>query len=131
MAYTLANLQSDIRDYTEVSDTVLTDNILKNIIINSENTIIMARGLAISGLSGNHSWSDMIKDLEHKGFTIVNTNECHATCSDKWMNQIVFEREGIRTPKTVRVTHSEGYEQALDELDSKFPIKSIMFILQK
>jgi len=40
MAYTLANLQSDIRDYTEVSDTVLTDNILKNIIINSENTII-------------------------------------------------------------------------------------------
>jgi len=42
MAYTLANLQSDIRDYTEVSDTVLTDNILKNIIINSENTIIRA-----------------------------------------------------------------------------------------
>ena len=40
MAYTLANLQSDIRDYTEVSDTVLTDNILKNIIINAENTII-------------------------------------------------------------------------------------------
>ena len=90
--------------------------------INSENTIILSRGLAISGLSGNHSWSDMIKDLEHKGFTIVNTNECHATCSDKWMNQIVFEREGIRTPKTVRVTHSEGYEQALDKLDSKFPI---------
>ena len=42
MAYTLANLQSDIRDYTEVSDTVLTDNILKNIIINAENTIIRA-----------------------------------------------------------------------------------------
>ena len=42
MAYTLANLQSDIRDYTEESDTVLTDNILKNIIINSENTIIRA-----------------------------------------------------------------------------------------
>ena len=42
MAYTLANLQSDIRDYTEVSSTVLTDNILKNIIINSENTIIRA-----------------------------------------------------------------------------------------
>ena len=42
MAYTLANLQSDIRSYTEVSDTVLTDNILKNIIINAENTIIRA-----------------------------------------------------------------------------------------
>ena len=32
MAYTLANLQSDIRSYTEVSNTVLTDNILGTII---------------------------------------------------------------------------------------------------
>ena len=32
MAYTLANLQTDIRGYTEVGDTVLTDAVLKNII---------------------------------------------------------------------------------------------------
>ena len=35
MAYTLANLQSDIRGYTEVSDTVLTDAILERIIKNA------------------------------------------------------------------------------------------------
>ena len=29
MAYTLANLRSDIRNYTEVSDTVLNDAILE------------------------------------------------------------------------------------------------------
>ena len=39
MAYTLANLQSDIRNYTEVGDNVFTADILKPIIINAENKI--------------------------------------------------------------------------------------------
>ena len=37
MAYTLANLQSDIRSYTEVDDSVLTDAILNTVIKNAEN----------------------------------------------------------------------------------------------
>ena len=40
MAYTLANLQSDIRNYTEVGSTVLNDAILDTIIKNTENGII-------------------------------------------------------------------------------------------
>ena len=40
MAYTLANLQSDIRSYTEVSDNVLTDSVLDTIIKNAENKIL-------------------------------------------------------------------------------------------
>ena len=39
MAYTLANLQTDIRNYTEVGDNVFTADILKPIIINAENKI--------------------------------------------------------------------------------------------
>ena len=42
MAYTLANLKSDIRNYTEVSDTVLNDSILDTIIKNAENGILRA-----------------------------------------------------------------------------------------
>ena len=42
--------------------------------LNPENTIIMARGLGTPGVSGNKSWYDMIKDFEHRGFTVVNTN---------------------------------------------------------
>jgi hypothetical protein len=42
MTYTLANLQSDIRSYTEVDSTVLTDAVLSTIIKNSENTILRA-----------------------------------------------------------------------------------------
>ena len=40
MAYTLANLQTDIRGYTEVGSTVLTDGILATIIKNAENGIL-------------------------------------------------------------------------------------------
>ena len=42
MAYTLANLRTDIRGYTEVSDTVLTDSVLATIIKNTENQILRA-----------------------------------------------------------------------------------------
>ena len=39
MAYTLSNLQTDIRNYTEVNDTVLTDSIVNTFIVNAENKI--------------------------------------------------------------------------------------------
>ena len=39
MAYTLSNLQTDIRNYTEVSDTILTDAIVNTFIVNAENKI--------------------------------------------------------------------------------------------
>ena len=39
MAYTLDNLRTDIRNYTEVDDTVLSNTILDTIIKNSENRI--------------------------------------------------------------------------------------------
>ncbi len=90
--------------------------------LNAEDTIIMSRGLGTPGVTGNKSWYDMIKDFEYRGFTVINTNECHDICSDKVMNQIVFDRYNFNTPKTVRVYHSEGSDEALKELDTKFPI---------
>ena len=42
MAYSLANLQTDIRNYTEVGSTVLSDTILERIIKNAEHTIFRA-----------------------------------------------------------------------------------------
>ena len=40
--YTLANLQTDIRNYTEVGSTVLSDTILERLIKNAEQTIFRA-----------------------------------------------------------------------------------------
>ena len=42
MAYTLDNLRTEIRNYTEVSDTVLSDSVLANQIKNAENKITRA-----------------------------------------------------------------------------------------
>ena len=42
MAYSLSNLQTDIRNYTEVGSTVLSDTILERIIKNAEHTIFRA-----------------------------------------------------------------------------------------
>ena len=39
MAYTLTNLQDDIRNYTEVDDGVLSTGVLATIIKNAENRI--------------------------------------------------------------------------------------------
>ena len=39
MAYTLANLRTDIRNYTEVDSTVFTDSILDTFVRNAENKI--------------------------------------------------------------------------------------------
>ena len=39
MAYTLANLQDDIRNYTEVDSDVLSTSVLDTIIKNTENKI--------------------------------------------------------------------------------------------
>ena len=42
MAYTLDNLRTDIRNYTEVSSNVLSDSVLERIIVNAENKITRA-----------------------------------------------------------------------------------------
>ena len=39
MAYTLANLQTDIRNYTEVDSTVLTDAIIQQFIDSTEDKV--------------------------------------------------------------------------------------------
>ena len=90
--------------------------------IRKDDTIIMVRGQGTAGLTGNHSWMDIVKDLEYRGFTVINTSKCHDICSDKFMNQIYFDRHKIRTPKTVRLAHIEDSDNALKKLGSSFPI---------
>ena len=69
MAYTLTNLQSDIRSYTEVSSNVLTDSILNTIIKNAENDIYRSadsdeeRFYATSNLTANNRYVSIPSDL--------------------------------------------------------------------
>ena len=69
MAYTLANLQSDIRSYTEVASNVLTDAILNTIIKNAENDIYRSadsdeeRFYATSNLTSGNRYVSIPSDL--------------------------------------------------------------------
>ena len=94
MAYTLANLQSDIRDYTEVSDTVLTDNILKNIIINSENTILRS--------------------------VPTDQNAYYATSSLIAGNKYVTIPDDLRSINYVQLKNSNGEQFYLEQRDPSF-----------
>ena len=40
----------------------------------------MIRGLGTPGVSGNRSWYAMTKDLEYRGFAVINSAECHDIC---------------------------------------------------
>ena len=90
--------------------------------IDSKDTLIMVRGLGSSIKTGAKSWYVMTKLFEYEGYTVINSTKCHDICNDKWLNQIVFNREGFNTPKTVRINHSEGASFALEELNVNFPV---------
>ena len=69
MAYTLANLRTDIRNYTEVDDSVLSDTVLDTIIKNTENAIYREadsddnRFYATSNLQSGNRYVSIPSDL--------------------------------------------------------------------
>jgi len=107
MAYTLANLQSDIRSYTEVGSTVLTDAILNTIIKNSENAIIRSvptdqnANYATSNLvSGNRyvTIPDDLRSINYAQLTDTNGNQVFLEQRDP-----SFMAEYYSTPSTSAV----------------------------
>ena len=94
MAYTLANLQSDIRSYTEVGDTVLTDAILETIIKNSENSILRAAP--------------------------TDQNAHYATSSMVAGNRYVTIPDDLRSINYAQLTDAAGNQTFLEQRDPSF-----------
>ena len=88
--------------------------------INPKDTLIMMRGL--NARNGCASWWTMARNLEHDGFTVINSVRCNEICNDKWYNQVIFQRNNIKTPNTVLVRHSEGALFAAEKLGNKYPM---------
>ena len=94
----------------------------KPIELNPDNTLIMPRGLGTLGFTSSRYWRDMIADLELDGFTTVPSIKCWDNCSSKYLTDMLCRKAGLRTPKTVAISHSEDAERAVKELGGKFPI---------
>ena len=94
MAYTLANLQSDIRSYTEVSDNVLSDSVLETIIKNAENKILRS--------------------------VPTDQNAHYATSSMVAGNRYVTIPDDLRSINYVQLTNSNNEQFYLEQRDSSF-----------
>ena len=94
MIYTLANLRTDIRGYTEVGDTVLTDAVLKNIIKNSENAILRA---VPTDQNAHYATSNLVVD-----------------------NRYVTIPSDLRSINYVQLTDSQGKQFFLEQRDPSF-----------
>ena len=92
--YTLANLRTDIRGYTEVGDTVLTDDVLKNIIKNSENAILRA---VPTDQNAHYATSNLVVD-----------------------NRYVTIPSDLRSINYVQLTDSQGKQFFLEQRDPSF-----------
>ena len=104
MAYTLANLQSDIRNYTEVDDTVLSDSILNTIIKNTENQIYRDadsddnRFYATSALVSGNRYVTIPTDLRFIRYAQLTDSAGNQTFLEK--KDTSFMAEYYSTPNT-------------------------------
>jgi len=94
MAYTLANLQDDIRNYTEVDSSVLSDSILNTIIKNAENAIY------------READSD--------------DNRFYATSNLQAGNRYVTIPSDLRFIRYAQLTDSSGNQVFLDKKDTSY-----------
>ena len=94
----------------------------KPIEINSENTLIFARGLGTFGYTTNRRWVDIIKGLEDRGFKTIPSIKTWDMCSSKYYCDQLFKQNNLRTPKTIPITYSDDSERAVKEGGLKFPL---------
>ena len=104
MAYTLANLQDDIRNYTEVDDSVLSNTILDTIIKNTENKIYREadsddnRFYATSALVNGNRYVTIPTDLRVIRYAQLTDSAGNQTFLEK--KDTSFMAEYYNTPNT-------------------------------
>ena len=104
MAYTLANLQDDIRNYTEVDDAVLTTGVLNTIIKNAENKIYREadsddnRFYATSNLAAGSRYVTIPSDLRFIRYVQLTDSNGEQTFLEK--RDTSFMAEYYNTPGT-------------------------------
>ena len=94
MAYTLDNLRTDIRNYTEVSSNVLSNSVLERIIVNAENKITRAID--------------------------TDQNVFYATSNLIVGNRYVTIPDDLRAIRYVQLTDQEGNQYYLEQRDTSF-----------
>jgi RimK family alpha-L-glutamate ligase len=90
--------------------------------VDSENTLILPRGLGTYGYTANRRWVDLIKILEDRSFKTIPSIESWNICSSKYYCDQLFRANGLRTPKTIPLSYSDDSERVVKENNLKFPL---------
>ena len=86
--------------------------------INSENTVAIVRG----SVRLKKSYLDLLSQLEKIGVCMVNSRETVELSADKYRTYVRLQDYGLTQPKTVLVPNEDSWKNALEKLDTKFPI---------
>ena len=86
--------------------------------ISSNDTIAIVRG----SVRLKKSYLDLLSRLEKIGVCMVNSRETVEISADKYRTYVKLQDFGLTQPKTVLIPNEDTLEQALESLDSKFPI---------
>ena len=119
MAYTLTNLQDDIRNYTEVDDSVLSNTLLTTVIKNAENRIYRDadsddnRFYATSNLVSGNRYVTIPSDLRFIRYVQLKDSSGNQVFLDK--RDTSFMAEYYNTPGT-----ASGLPKYYGNWDSKF-----------
>ena len=68
------------------------------------------------------SYLDLLSQLEKIGVCMVNSRETVEISADKYRTYLKLQDYGLTQPKTVLIPNANTWEEALESLDSKFPI---------
>jgi ribosomal protein S6--L-glutamate ligase len=68
------------------------------------------------------SYLDLLSQLEKIGVCMVNSRETVEISADKYRTYVKLQDFGLTQPKTVLIPNEDTWKDALESLDSKFPI---------
>ena len=68
------------------------------------------------------SYLDLLSQLEKIGVCMVNSRETVEISADKYRTYLKLQDFGLTQPKTVLIPNEDTWKDALESLDSKFPI---------
>jgi len=89
----------------------------KSMDISSKDTVVFVRGTPT-----RDSHLDLISELERIGITCINSRTTISICADKYRSYVRLKDFRLDQPKSVLVPTEEDVDDALEELDTKFPI---------
>ena len=83
----------------------------------TKNTVVIVRGTP-----SKDSHLDLLSQLEKIGVCLVNSRNTMSIAVDKYRTYLRLLDFGLRQPKTVLIPNEESVEQAVENLDKKYPI---------